>query len=301
MKTSQFNFLTKGALFLAALIWGSSFFIMKNTVDVFPPNILLGFRFTLGCAILCIVFFKRLKNINIDYVKRGAIIGLLLYLAYSMQTMGLVTTTPGKNAFLTAIYCVLVPFLYWITDKSRPDRYNFTAAVLCFLGIGFVSLTEAFTIGIGDALTLVGGFFYAAHMISVAKLGRERDPIIITILQFAFCAVYSWIVALFTEQMPSVIGSETWGGLLYLAALPTAGALLLQIVGQKYVHPSSAAIILSLESVFGVAFSMICYGETLTPKLAIGFSMIFIAVIISETKLSFLRKKPNIVDVKEKT
>lgn len=222
-------------------------------------------------------------------------------MAYSTQTMGLVTTTPGKNAFLTAIYCVLVPFLFWITDKNRPDRYNFIAALLCFFGIGFVSLTETFTIGIGDTLTLVGGFFYAAHMVSVAKLGRERDPIIITILQFAFCAIYSWCVGLFTEQVPEVIGGETWGGLLYLAALPTAGALLLQIIGQKYVHPSSAAIILSLEAVFGVIFSMICYGETLTFKLFLGFAMIFVAVIVSETKLAFLRKRFSTGKVKEKT
>lgn len=262
---------------------------MKNSVDVFPPFILLAVRFSIGCLLLSIAFWKRLKEINKEYIWKGLIIGLLLFLGYTTQTIGIAETTPGKNAFLTAVYCVIVPFLFWIVDKSKPDRYNFSAAIVCMGGIGMVSLKGDFSIGYGDAFTLVGGFMYAAHMVAVAKLGRDKDPIIITILQFGFAAIFSWSCGILFEEFPTKVDTGNVMGILYLAVFATAIALLLQNIGQKYTHPSAAAIILSLESVSGVFFSVIFYGEQLTFRLIIGFIMIFFAVLVSETKLSFIK------------
>ena len=288
-KSSKQASMAKLALFGAAAIWGSSFFIVKNTVDVFSPNILLGIRFTIGCLLLCAIFWRKLRLLDKSYFIGGGVMGLCLFLAYSTQTIGITDTTPGKNAFLTAIYCVIVPFLFWAVNKTRPDIYNYLAAFLCVAGIGLVSLTGEFTIGFGDALTLVGGFFYAAHMVAVAKLGKGKDPVLITIVQFAVAAVLSWIVGLTTEKLPTQVTSSAILGILFLAVFATAGALLLQNIGQKYTNPSAAAIILSLESVFGVLFSVLFFGERLTLRLAMGFVLIFAAVILSETKLSFIK------------
>ena len=283
--------LPKLALLGAASIWGSSFFIMKNTVDVFPPYFLLAIRFTIACIFLGIVFWKKIKEITIDYLWKSAIIGSFLFLAYATQTIGITETTPGKNAFLTAIYCVIVPFLFWIVDKSKPDIYNFTAALVCVAGIGMVSLTGAFTIGYGDAFTMVGGLLYAVHMVVVAKFCKGKDPIIITILQLGVAAILSWIAALSLESFPTQCNIENIEGLIYLAIFATAIAQMFQFIGQKYTHPSAASIILSLESVLGVLFSVVFYGEQLTIRLIIGFILIFVAVVISETKLSFLKRK----------
>lgn len=214
-------------------------------------------------------------------------------MAYCSQTVGITDTTPGKNAFLTAIYCVIVPFLFWAVDHRRPNLYQFAAAVLCIGGIGLVSLDGNFSIRMGDALTLLGGFFYAAHMVAVAKVCQNRDPILITILQFGFAGLFSWIVTLLFEPLPSALPDlETMGSIGYLAVFCTAGALLLQNIGQAYTHPAPAAILLSLESVFGVFFSVLIYHEELTGQLMLGFLLIFVAVLVSETKLSFLKKKP---------
>lgn len=284
------------ALFGAALIWGGSFLIVKNSMDVMEPHMLLAFRFTIGCILLCILFHKKLKALDMDYFLKGGIIGSLLFLAYSLQTIGITDTTPGKNAFLTAIYCVLVPFLYWVLDKKKPDSYNIMAAFLTMIGIGLVSLTEGFTIGTGDLLTLISGVFYAFHVIAVAKISKSKDPILLTILQFAYAAVFSWIAALLFEDFPTVWNVQIIGGLVYLSVFATAIALLLQNIGQKHTNPASAAIILSLESVFGVLFSVIFYHERLTIKLTMGFILIFIAVIISETKLSFFTRLKGIIN-----
>ncbi len=273
---------------MAAFIWGSSFFIMKDTVDVFPPYILLAFRFTIACVLLSIIFWKKLREINGDYLWKGGVIGLFLFLGYTTQTIGITETTPGKNAFLTAVYCVIVPFLFWLVDRSKPDVYNFLAAAVCITGIGLVSLKGDFSIGYGDAFTLLGGFLYAAHLVAVAKLGKGKDPIVLTILQFGFAAVFSWIAGLSFESFPEQWSTNNVMGLLYLAIFATAAALLFQNIGQKSTHPSAAAIILSLESVFGVLFSVVFYGEQLTVRLAVGFILIFVAVLVSETKLSFI-------------
>jgi len=283
------NISSKFALFGAALIWGSSFFVVKNSMNVMTPHILLGFRFTIGCILLSIIFHKKLKELNRDYFIKGAIIGFFLFLGYSLQTIGITDTTPGKNAFLSAIYCVIVPFFFWFVNKSKPDIYNFLAAIICIAGIGLVSLNGDFSINTGDAFTLLGGIAYAAHMVSVAKFSSDKDPVLITILQFGFAAIFSWIVAFLFEDMPRVWSVNTITGLLYLAVFATALAILLQNIGQKNTDPSAAAIILSLESVFGVLFSVIFYGEEISLRLFVGFLLIFAAIIISETKLSFLK------------
>jgi drug/metabolite transporter (DMT)-like permease len=286
----------KLALFGATLIWGGSFLIVKNSMDVMQPHALLAFRFTIGCFLLCIIFHKRLRQLNKDYFLKGGALGVFLFMAYSLQTIGITDTTPGKNAFLTAIYVVIVPFLFWAVDKKKPDTYNVFAALVSIIGIGLVSLNGDFSIRMGDALTLVGGVVYAVHMVAVAKFSQHKDPILLTIIQFAIAAILSWVITLLFEDVPK---PEMWGmqsiiGLLYLAVFATAVALLLQNIGQKYTNPAPAAIILSLESVFGVVFSVIFLYEQISTRLFLGFCLIFVAVIISETKLSFIKRMKKI-------
>lgn len=294
MKQSSNHIGSKLALFGAALIWGSSFLIVKNSMDVVQPHFLLGFRFSIGCILLAIIFHRKLKQLNKDYFIKGGIIGIFLFSGYSLQTIGITDTTPGKNAFLTAIYCVLVPFLYWIVDKKRPDVYNFSAAFISIAGIGLVSLNGNFTIRMGDSFTLAGGVLYACHLIAVTKFGKDKDPVLLTMLQFGFAAIFAWIVSFLFEDIPTKMSGQTIYGMLYLAVFATTVAILLQNIGQKNTNPAPAAIIMSLESVFGVLFSIIFYHEELTPRLICGFLLIFISVLISETKLSFLKKNKSI-------
>ncbi|MGN8874110.1 DMT family transporter [Pseudoflavonifractor sp. HCP28S3_F10] len=289
--------LAKPMLFAAAFIWGSSFFIMKGAVDVIPTFYLLAIRFTGGALLLSLVCWKKWRELTRDYLWRGAVIGGFLFLAYSIQTFGLMGTTPSKNAFLTAVYCVLVPFLYWAVMHRRPDRYNILAAVLCVSGVGLVSLTDALTVTWGDALTLVCAFFYAAHIVAVAKVSPGKDIYLLTVFQFAWAAVYAWICGLLFQQFPplSVFRPDVIVQLAYLTVMATTVALLFQNVGQVWSDPASASVILSLESVFGVLCSVIFYGDPVTGRLLAGFALIFVAVVCSETKFQFLRRK------KEKT
>lgn len=278
--------LGKLALFAATVIWGSSFFIMKNTVEHIPSNLLLAIRFTFGFLALSVIFAPKWKKLDRSHLLGGTLAGAVLYLAYLMQTLGLTDPlhTPGKNAFLTAVYCVIVPFLFWIFNRKRPTVYNVVAAFVCITGIWFVAVEGTGSIGWGDALTLVGGFLYAFHIIVIANCGRDKDIFLITIIQFGAAAVLAWLMSIIRGDVGALADIQR-GDILslgYLALFCTTIALLCQNLGQKYVSPSSASIILSLESVFGALFSILLYHETLSPKKLIGFVIIFVAILISE-------------------
>jgi len=283
--------LAKPFILLTTMIWGISFVIMKNTLDHLPTFALLAFRFLLAAAILALIFWKRWKSADKGYLLSGGIMGLLLFLAYTAQTFGLAGTTPGKNAFLTAVYCVMVPFLNWAAVKERPDRYNVLAAVLCVGGIGLVSLDAALTVTKGDALTLLCGFFFAAHIVAVSKLAQGRDVFLLTTVQFAAAGAAALLCALAFETIPAGFAGGAWAGLLYLAVAATAGGLLFQNIGHKYTEPAAASVLLSLEAPFGVIASMLLYGERPTGRMLLGFGLIFAAVVCSETKFKFLKKK----------
>lgn len=291
MNEKMMRRLAKPMLFAAAFIWGSSFFIMKDALDALPVQYLLAIRFTAGAVLLGLLCWKKWRIFTPDYLWRGAVIGGFLYLAYSVQTYGLALTTPSKNAFLTAVYCVLVPFLYWAFAGVRPDRYNVIAAVLCLAGVGLVSLTGDLTVNPGDGLTLVSAVFYASHIVAVAKVSAGKDIYLLTVFQFAFSGLYAWIGGAFTETFPAqaLVRPEVVLPLIYLAVMATTAALLFQNVGQVWSDPASASVILSLESVFGVLCSVAFAGDQVSGKMLLGFALIFVAVVCSETKFSFMR------------
>ena len=280
---------------LATIIWGSSFVVMKSSVDVLPTFWLLAIRFSFAALVLALVFIRRWKVLDRQYLIGGTVMGFCLFVAYAFQTFGLEQTTSGKNAFFTAVYCVIVPFLYWAIARRRPDRYNVLAAFLCIAGIALVSVTgeNATAFNMGDVLTLIGGFFFACHIVAVAKYSEGRDIFLLTTLQFASFALFSWIGALFASPAPApaVFDGTLIFGLAYLVIFASCGALLFQNIGQKYTAPATAAVLLSLEAPFGVFFSILFADERPTPLMFLGFALIFIAVVCSETKFSFLRKK----------
>ena len=215
----------KALLVLATVIWGYSFVVMKHVVDVVPPALLLGVRFTLAGLLLLIILHKRVKkHFSWNMVACGAALALFDFSAFLTQTIGLQYTTPGINAFLTATYCVIVPFAWWAVAHKRPSICNVGAAVIAVIGIWLVAVTtsgETLTLGLGEGLTQI-------------------------------CA------------------------------------------------PAQASLFLSLESVFGVIFSVLLYGEVVTARLLLGFTLIFAAILVNEILAPRLEAKRAIVKVKRK-
>ncbi|MBB6215295.1 drug/metabolite transporter (DMT)-like permease [Anaerosolibacter carboniphilus] len=279
------------SLLLVALIWGSGFVATKHALNTITPYYMMTFRFTIACLLMAIVFYKRLKSAKFQDFKAGTVIGLFLFVAFAAQTVGLQYTTAGKQAFLTGTNVVIVPFLYWIVKKNRPDKYNLTAAFLCFCGIGLLTLSESLSINLGDLLTLVCAFFFACHIVSIGYFAEHHDPIVLTIVQLGISAVLSFAASLLLETAPQNVPTDTILAVLYLGVFSTLVAFLIQNVAQKYTTPTHAAIILSLESVFGTILSTILLKELFTVKMFFGCVIIFVAILTAETKWEFLKMK----------
>lgn len=291
MNETMMKKLAKPMIVCATLIWGSTFFILKDALDNVDLMFLMAFRFGFAAVLLGLVFWKRWKTIDRSYWWRGGLLGLFMFLAYSVQNYGLMDTTPGKNAFFTAVYCVIVPFLYWGVDRLRPSRFNVLAALLCIGGIGLVSWDGGIALTRGDVLTLCGGFIYACHIVAVAKFSQGRDAVLLSILQFGSATLCFAVGTAVTQGVPAGgLSPNAWLVLLYLAVFGTTIGQLFQNVGQKYTDPSSAALLLALEAPFGVMFSVAFGAETPGGLMYLGFGLIFLAVVCSETQFQFLRR-----------
>ena len=162
-------------LLAATIIWGFAFVVMKDAVDVLPPAQLIGVRFFLTGLLMAAVFHRSLKGaLNGPCLKAGLVLAVVTFLAFWVQTVGLADTTPGKNAFLTATYCVIVPFMLWAVAGKRPTFANVGAAALCITGIGLVSLTAgSLAFEFGDAMTLLCAVFFAAQIIAIARYSKR--------------------------------------------------------------------------------------------------------------------------------
>lgn len=284
MRLTKRELLADGVLLLTALIWGSAFAIVKNSLDAFAPAMLITLRYVIATPLAALAFRKHLRGLNRADVLRGAAVGVILGAAYIAQTIGLNYTTAGKNAFLTAVYVLIVPFMSMFLFGQKLRRANFIAAGLMVLGVGALSLDgEGGGLNIGDMLTLLCSVLFAAHIIAVERCQKKTNAYALIVLQFFFCAVTSLVYSLIFERGAQMVFTRSSVvGLLYLSVLSTTVGMSLQNIGQSMAPSSHASILLSLESVFGVIFSCIILGETVTGKMLAGFVMIFIAVVISE-------------------
>ena len=278
-------------LAVVAIIWGSGFVASAVSLEHFTPYQILAIRFLIGIILLSLVFFKKLKNIKKSTIIKGSIIGIFLYLAFALQTVGLVYTTPSKNAFLTAVNVVIVPFIAFFIFKRKMDKFELFGALLAIIGIGVLSLKLSGGINFGDVLTLLCAVAFAFHIFYTAQFVKNEDPVLLTVVQMAAATVLGLIVVIFKGETNFTANIEGVSAVLYLGVFSTTIAFLLQTVAQKFTSETKAAIILSTEAFWGMVFSVIILSEVLTAKMAIGAILILVAIIISETKLKFLKKK----------
>ena len=284
------NLLGHLALWGTAFIWGTSFVILKEALDSIGIMWVLALRFIIAAALLLLAAGKRLKTLGRAGLRGGMLLGVCLAAAYIFQTYGLKYTTPGKNAFLTATYCVLVPLMVWAFFKRRPNAANIIAAFMCVFGIGLVSLSGTSPFNIGDALTLVCGIFYALQIILTERFIGDCDALSLTGVEFGTAAVICLAGALIFESAPVGLSLELWGSIAYMGVMCTALCFFLQTWGMRYTPSSTAAVIMTFESVFAIIISVIFYDEPVTVRLICGFTLIIASVIISERAPLKLKK-----------
>ncbi len=294
-KSKKLNLIGQLLLLLATIAWGSSFVVLKQTIETVPGFFVIGIRFVIAGLIVLAIFFKRIIRIDKRTLVNGVVLGVTVALAYFTQTWGLKYTTPSRNAFLTALYCIMCPFILWIFLKRPPKIYNVISAIMCIVGIGLISFSGQQSKGqnllLGDGLTLICAVFYSLQIIFIDKFqGDGNDPMQLIVVQF-FVVGFLLLIASACLELPTrgieayKMNGDQWLKVGYLTLACTLFAQGAQIFGQRYTSANQSAIILSLEAVFGMVFSLIFKYEKLTLLLGIGFVVIFIAIMISELRL----------------
>ncbi len=270
-------------LLYCAVFWGLSFVTMKILVGVYPACWLLFLRFSAGSVMLYAFFHRRINKSFRHELKGGVIIGFLLFLGITVQTIGLNYIGGGRSAFISATYVLMVPLMVWGLVKVFPGWVKIFAAVLCVAGMYMLMGEDSAEASlIGDGLTVLCAFMCAVQVIAISIFTRDSDPITLSFVEFVSFAVFAFAASLLFESRPVLLDSESMPELLFTIVFATFGCYVMQVCAQKYADPSHATIIMSLESVFGLFSSIIFLGEALTLRAGVGCGLIFVSVMISE-------------------
>ncbi len=252
----------------------------------YSSSFIMAYRFTVATIIFGIIFRKDLKSIFKKENIGGVIIGIFLFISFTFQTYALKFTTPSNNAFITATNVVFVPFLSWIIFSTKPKLSAFLAAIICLLGVTILSvdLKEGFSsFGYGEVLTFISSLGFAIYTVFLGLYSNKIDIKALVFLQMLTAAILSIVLFIFTDgDITLFIPNSNHMPVLFLAIFSTSICYFLQTSAQKIVSPSKTAIIISSESLFATALSVLLNFEPFKINLLIGGTLILISIIIAE-------------------
>ncbi|MCK5004926.1 MAG: DMT family transporter [Candidatus Aminicenantes bacterium] len=284
MKQYKDLFAQAGLLYSAA-IWGSTFFLVKNALNHISPLALIAYRFLIA-AFLMFIFLKVKKKKLFRDAGKGLILGIILWVVYFPQTLGLKFTTASNSGFITGLFILFVPIVGWLLFKRIPELNKIFSVVLALTGLWILTGGPG-KINYGDTLTLITAVAYAFHILYVGKyMASGSDPYILTFQQFLFVGLFSLAGSLFSEGGLTWSSDSVWWIIVFLAVFPTMSAFLIQMVSQRFTSPLRVAIIFSMEPVFAAIFAWTIGGERFALHRGIGGLIIVAAILVSELPTS---------------
>lgn len=280
-------------LVLAALIWGFAFVAQRVGMKYMGPFAYNGIRFALGAiSLLPLIIFQK-KGVNDKkkvnkkmYILYGIIAGVLIFAGSTFQQIGLIHTEAGKSGFITDLYIVIVPIIGIVISKNKIKLNALAGALVAAVGLYFLCVNKKFYISQSDFFVFASAFFFAFHILYIDYVYQKLDSLKLAFLQYITCAFVSIVISLITEDttIHSIVVSAV--PIIYGGVFSVGIAYTLQIVGQKGVEPTSASIILSLESVFAALGGFLILNERLKEKAIVGCILMFLGIIISQMKIN---------------
>ena len=286
------SFAYSSILFLIAAIWGFSFVAQRAGMEFIGPYLFNGIRFALGSLSLIPLYLYNRSNNKQEpsvvnpkesIIKKGLLLGFILFIAASFQQIGMQYTTAANGGFITSLYVILVP-IFSVFFKKKIQNAVWGGAVIAVIGMYFLSIQGELKLSWGDTLVLISAVFWASHVMLIGKYAPRGSIILLSIIQFGITAILSLLVALFTEEI-------IWQGIqdaaipiIYGGVFSVGIAYTLQIFAQKKVAPEQAAIILSFESAFAMLGGWLLLSETLSFRSLLGAAFMLIGIIISQIK-----------------
>jgi drug/metabolite transporter (DMT)-like permease len=277
------------ALATCALVWGATFVLVKNALADSSVFGFLAVRFVLASIVLAALFWRALKDANAADVRAGIFLGIIMFGGYAFQTLGLLTTTPSKAAFITGSSVVLVPIFHGVFWKSKISASVWIGALAALVGLYFLTVPREGLgrLNGGDLLVGACAVVFAIHILCVGHFSPKHSVGALTFYQIATTAVLSLLavpVASTTHLEPARFHANEAVviAIIVTAVFATAFAFSIQIWAQQHTSPSHVAIIFSLEPVFAGVSSYVWLGERLAGKAFLGALLILAGILVAE-------------------
>ncbi|CAG4906368.1 hypothetical protein R52603_03418 [Paraburkholderia saeva] len=280
-------------MLVAALIWGSAFVAQRLSLDAIGPFLFTGLRFLLGAAVVfgLLMYLRHVRPggapvtttqaVSRELLASGALLGLLLAVAISMQQIGLQYTKVANAGFISSLYVVIVP-LMGVFARHETALGTWLGALLAAIGMYFLSVSEHFTILYGDGYQLAGAFVIAAQVMLVGRFARRHDPLMLALVQFVTCGIVCLAVGLAFEPLTLADLVRAAPTILYGGGLSVGVAYTIQVVAQKDAAPAHAAVIFSMEGVFAAFAGWLVLGETLPGRALFGCVLMLAGLIVCQ-------------------
>ncbi len=265
-------------LVFITLVWGTTFVVVKDALETLSPALLLALRFSAAGLLFSWVRPPRQTLVP------GLILGLLTFAGFATQTLGLVSTTASKAAFITGLSVVLTPIVSaaWFGNRVPPKA--FLAACVALAGLGLMTLTGPVGVTTGDIWVLGTALAYALYIVYLGEVAAQHSVWALSAVQLWLMAALAWVWALPQIGTLASVPLGTYSAILYLAVVATALISVLQVSAQRVVPAYLAALIFVLEPVFAAIFAYFVRGETLGLLGWLGGALIVVAMLISEVR-----------------
>lgn len=272
--------LPTAALLAVTAVWGSTFIILKDTLNHVDAADFLAVRFTIAAALMVVLTRFRLAGLDRAQWARGLGLGALYGLAQILQTVGLRTTDAAVSGFITGMYVVLTPMILVLLMRTPVSRTSMLAGGIALGGLACLSL-HGTQVSAGAALTLTASAVYALHIVALARVAAHQEAMVLATTQMVGIALTCALAGL-PGGLTVPTTAAVWWPLLYMALASGIGTMLLQTWAQARMSPTRAAVIMTGEPVFAAGFAVAIGGEALTGRLLVGGSLIVAAMLLSE-------------------
>jgi drug/metabolite transporter (DMT)-like permease len=277
------------ALAFCTLLWGSTFVVVKNSLDHSSVFVFLALRFTLAGICMAAFHPQVFRVLQREEIFAGVRLGFFMFCGYAFQTAGLRYTTASNSGFITGSSVVLVPLILALFWGKRVTLWVYFGTIAAAAGLYFLTVpaTGVAHLNRGDVLTFFAAMSYAVHIILVGEYAREHSAAALSVLQVLACAVMAWLTALAAnairwQPMRFHSDSRLWMGIAVCAVFATAVAFSLQLWAQQFTTPSHAAIIFTLEPVFAVITSYLVLSERLGLRSVAGAALVLAGILAAE-------------------
>jgi drug/metabolite transporter (DMT)-like permease len=265
-------------LILTTLFWGGSFLFSKIGLREFPPLAFVCIRFSLAALILMLVFYRRLPLLNSALIRRGAIVGFALGVTNICFVFGVKDTSISRAGILNNLFVLFIPLITRLIWKDRVGGTNLVGIGLATVGIWLLATGGGIGFNRGDMISTLCALFIACHIITISKVLRNDDVFMVSMVQFATVALMSGTALLLTgSALPVTFSVQAMFSVVYCAIFPTVVCFTLQNNFQRYVTPTRAGLIYTLDPVWGLIAGYFVLSERLTPTEWIGCTIIFLA------------------------